>query len=225
MTDYVSQQDLGKARTQITEEIKTAIQGNGPAVTTQIDGAIKKYDAEQQVTKPLLERMKGLLQQAPAEFNGIKSELTLIKSEFVPVNFSLPSIFSFEELIKKQLNLDYNQYGLLTRQTGSGGGGGGAAPGPRGPRGEQGPRGAAGAQGPQGREGRRGPRGERGEQGRQGRRGEQGRQGRQGTRGAAGPPPSTESLRNATRDARSAEDALRGVVREAERLSSRLDDD
>jgi hypothetical protein len=219
MTNYVSQAELDKARSDITKEIDGAIKNSDAAVTKQIEGAINKYDAAQEAKKPKwFNDLKGLLEWVPTEFNGIKSELTLLKAEFVPFNFSLPSFFSLEELIKKRLNLDYNDYGLLTRQTGGGSGTG--APGPRGPRGEQGPRGQEGPRGREGREGRRGPRGERGRVGRRGSRGEQGRQGRQGP---AGPPPSTEALRNATQDARRAEEALRGVVNRADELRARLD--
>ncbi|MFF3203021.1 hypothetical protein [Streptomyces sp. NPDC002962] len=219
MTEYVSQAEMDKARSDITKEIEGAIKKHDPDVTKEIEGAIKKHDAEQEAQKPKwFNDLKGLTEWVPTEFNGIKSELTLLKSEFVPFNASLPSIFSLEELIKKRLNLDYNDWGVLTRQTGGGGGGG--AQGARGPRGE---RGAQGPEGPRGREGREGRRGARGERGRPGRRGPRGEEGRQGRQGPAGPPPSTEALRNATRDARTAEEALRGVVDQADRLQTRLD--
>ncbi|MCX4764321.1 hypothetical protein OG562_25845 [Streptomyces sp. NBC_01275] len=204
MTDYVSQEELGTARSAISKEIK---------------GAVDAYDAAQAAKEPKwVSDWKGYV---ATELNGIKSELTVFKAEFVPLNASLPSLFSLEELIKKQFSLDYNQYGVLTRQTGDGGGGGGE--GRRGARGEQGPPGPRGPEGPQGREGRRGTRGERGRVGRRGPRGEQGRLGREGPRGPQGPPPSTEALRNATRDAQAAETALRGVVTQADQLRSRLD--
>ncbi|MFJ1811885.1 MULTISPECIES: hypothetical protein [unclassified Streptomyces] len=209
----MSQAEMDKARSDITKEIQGAIKKHDPDVTEEIEGAIKKHDAEQEAQKPKwFNDLKGLTEWVPTEFNGIKTELTVLKSEFVPFNASLPSLFSLEELIKKRLNLDYNEWGVLTRQTGGGGG-----------TGAQGPRGAQGPEGPRGREGREGRRGPRGERGRLGRRGPRGAEGRQGRQGPAGPPPSTEALRNATRDARTAEEALRGVVDQAGRLRTGLD--
>lgn len=51
----------------------------------------------------------------PTELNGIKSEITALKAEFVPFNASLPSLWSFEELLKKQLNLEHGRSGFLQR--------------------------------------------------------------------------------------------------------------
>ncbi|WP_037680456.1 hypothetical protein [Streptomyces griseus] len=200
MTEYVSQEEMGQTRTAISKEIKSAITAydNGKAAEDHAWVADWKT-------------------RLPTELNGIKSEFTVFKAEWVPILATLPGLWSFEELIKKQFRLDYNQYGFLTRQSAEAAGGGGGAPGPRG---EPGPPGPRGPEGPQGREGRRGQRGAPGRRGRPGPRGDQGRQGRPGP---AGPPPSTEALRNATQDARGAEQALRGVVDRAEQLRTTID--
>ncbi|MFJ2215591.1 hypothetical protein ACIQVO_25265 [Streptomyces sp. NPDC101062] len=152
------------------------------------------------------------------ELTGLSSSHTAIKVEFVAlaaaftlIDLTLPSVFNLQKLLEAKLRIGHNDWGLISRLPANPAGGGPA--GPRGPA------------GPEGRRGRLGERGSRGQQGRRGQRGPDGRpgpRGEAGPRGAAGPPPSTDSLRAATREANNAGTALRGVIRQAEALSATL---
>ncbi|MEU1349700.1 hypothetical protein ABZ438_04450 [Streptomyces sp. NPDC005786] len=135
---------------------------------------------------------------------GLKMEVVALAAAFTFIDLTLPSFFNLSKLLEEKLRIGHNDWGVLTRL-------------PQNPAGS-GPAGPRGARGSEGRRGRQGPRGSRGRQGQRGERGQRGPDGRPGPQGPAGPPPSTESLRTATREAAAAETALRSVVSQATAL-------
>ncbi|GAA1152100.1 hypothetical protein F4556_004060 [Kitasatospora gansuensis] len=155
----------------------------------------------------------------PTEINGFKSEFNILNAAVNVIKAETPALINTEELIKKQLNLDYNKWGVLTRAAPDPGTGPRGPVGPAGPEGRQGRKGERGDKGERGNKGERGDKGRQGDNGRKGERGDKGPRGdagAAGTRGAQGEAADSTEIREVTRQAREAKSALEELIRTAE---------
>ncbi|MFI6699342.1 hypothetical protein ACIBJC_10270 [Streptomyces sp. NPDC050509] len=114
--EYVTKSDLEVRLAQKDVANATEVYVTPSEASEAIKDAIEGYDKEKKNEEEEFKWFSDWKHWNAIELNTIKSEFTALKAEFVPLNASLPSFFSLEELIKNRLNLEYDERGLLQRR-------------------------------------------------------------------------------------------------------------
>ncbi|WP_261366272.1 hypothetical protein [Streptomyces sp. Je 1-79] len=111
--DYITPKEL---ETALEAERKKAEEGEKKkklASTADVTAAIEAYDKKKD-EEDKKEWVKEWDHWVATELNSIKSEFTVFKMEWVPILATLPSLFSFEELLMQKYNLTYHNGFLQT---------------------------------------------------------------------------------------------------------------